>query len=279
MKPEDKAKIQQALEALESFLTDDLRPIRADKAIAALRQLLEQPVQEPVEMREVLVKIARFLDVVRVYAQDIQPKNELETDKPLHWKARELQDEVIRLLDTTPQAQPAPVQEPKYWDVVDPAGNIVASETDAIRGWARIAGSYKPTVEGLLGLHDQGWRVLPKVAPPAQPEPVQEPDAVVTGHYGGNCVVTPTDPSRVFNTGTVFYTQPTDHSEQHLDMVDHGDELTIAYLDGVHTGKQIAKREWVGLTDEERRKLFDPLHDAPFEFAKRIESKLKEKNT
>jgi hypothetical protein len=61
--------------------------------------------------------------------------------------------------------------------------------------------------------------------------------------------------------------------------VDHGDELTIAYLDGVHTGKQIAKREWVGLTDEERRKLFDPLHDAPFEFAKRIESKLKEKNT
>ena len=39
------------------------------------------------------------------------------------------------------------------------------------------------------------------------------------------------------------------------------------------------KREWVGLTDEERRKLFDPLHDAPFEFAKRIESKLKEKNT
>lgn len=36
---------------------------------------------------------------------------------------------------------------------------------------------------------------------------------------------------------------------------------------------------WVWLTDEERRKLFDPLHDAPFEFAKRIEAKLKEKNT
>jgi hypothetical protein len=35
----------------------------------------------------------------------------------------------------------------------------------------------------------------------------------------------------------------TDHSEQHLDMVDHGDELTIAYLDGVHTGKQLAKRD------------------------------------
>jgi hypothetical protein len=62
------------------------------------------PVQEPVATREVLVKIARFLGVVRVYAQDIQPKHELETDKPLHWKARELQDEVIKLIDTTPPA-------------------------------------------------------------------------------------------------------------------------------------------------------------------------------
>ena len=58
--------------------------------------------------------------------------------------------------------------EPEYWNVISPAGSIVASETDAIRGWARIAGSYKPTVESLLGFHDQGWRVLPKVAPPAQ---------------------------------------------------------------------------------------------------------------
>lgn len=63
------------------------------------------------------------------------------------------------------------VQDPVYWNVVDPAGNIVASETDAIRGWARIAGSYKPTVEGLLGFHDQGWRVLPKVTPPAAQKP------------------------------------------------------------------------------------------------------------
>jgi hypothetical protein len=67
------------------------------------------------------------------------------------------------------------VQEPEYWNVLDPTGNVVASETDAIRGWARIAGSYKPTVEGLLGFHDQGWRVLPKVPPPAQPA---VPDAI-----------------------------------------------------------------------------------------------------
>jgi hypothetical protein len=75
-------------------------------------------------------------------------------------------------------AQPTPVREPEYWNVIDPAGNIVASETDAIRGWARIAGSYKPTVEGLLGFHDQGWRVLPKVTPPAAQPAV--PDAMTS---------------------------------------------------------------------------------------------------
>jgi len=59
------------------------------------------------------------------------------------------------------------------------------------------------------------------------PEPVQEPDAVVTGYHGGQCVITPTDPARVFNTGTVFYTQPADHSEQHLDMVRALDALLV----------------------------------------------------
>jgi hypothetical protein len=34
------------------------------------------------------------------------------------------------------------------------------------------------------------------------------PVAVVSGYYGGQCVVTPTDPARVFNTGTAFYTTP-----------------------------------------------------------------------
>jgi hypothetical protein len=68
-------------------------------------------------------------------------------------------------------AQPAPVQEPVAWNVIDPFGNIVATEKNAIRGWARVEG-YKPTVEGLLGFHEKGWRVLPA----AQPAPVQGPD-------------------------------------------------------------------------------------------------------
>jgi hypothetical protein len=75
----------------------------------------------------------------------------------------------VRTVNGVPDdAPPLPVQELGYWHVIDSAGNIVASETNAIRGWARIAGSYKPTVEGLLGFHDQGWRVVPAPPPPVQ---------------------------------------------------------------------------------------------------------------
>jgi len=83
-----------------------------------------------------------------------------DTEHP-NFKRRRL-DARIAIHDALAQ----PVQKPEYWNVIDPSGNIVASETDAIRGWARIAGSYKLTVEGLLGFHEQGWRVLPKVTPP-----------------------------------------------------------------------------------------------------------------
>jgi hypothetical protein len=61
---------------------------------------------------------------------------------------------------------------------------------------------------------------------------------------------------------------------------DHGNELTIAYMSGLHDGKQ--KREWVGLTDEEIATISKETH---FEskpvtaFARAIEAKLKEKNT
>jgi uncharacterized small protein (DUF1192 family) len=37
---------------------------------------------------------------------------------------------------------------------------------------------------------------------------VQEPVAVVSGYYGGQCVVLPTNPARLFNSGTAFYTAP-----------------------------------------------------------------------
>jgi hypothetical protein len=191
MKPEDKAVVQQVRKYLVPGAIVPVDVPTTQLLLRVLRQLLEQPapVQEPVEMREVLVKIARFLGVVRVYAQDIQPKNELETDKPLHWKARELQDEVIRLLDTTPPAQPA-VQDKRLK--------------------VKLGSQYGHDLNG-------HWFYL---------QPADEfAEAALYKHTG------------------VAAPQPADHSEQDLYMVDHGDELTIAYLDGVHTGKKIAKRD------------------------------------
>jgi len=39
---------------------------------------------------------------------------------------------------------------------------------------------------------------------PAQQEPV----AVVSGYYGGQCVILPIDPARIFNSNTPLYTSP-----------------------------------------------------------------------
>lgn len=39
---------------------------------------------------------------------------------------------------------------------------------------------------------------------PAQQEPV----AVVSGYYGGQCVILPIDPARIFNSNTALYTTP-----------------------------------------------------------------------
>jgi len=46
------------------------------------------------------------------------------------------------------------------WVLLDPAGNERARESSCIHAWARIDG-YKPTVEGLLGYQEAGWRVIP----------------------------------------------------------------------------------------------------------------------
>jgi hypothetical protein len=62
---------------------------------------------------------------------------------------------------------------------------------------------------------------------------------------------------------------------------DHGDELTIAYLDGVHTGKQIAKRELVWLTNDERFSLeYTPqgAKRTPIAMSFAVEAKLRDKN-
>jgi hypothetical protein len=82
-----------------------------------------------------------------------------------------------------------------------------------------------------------------------QPAPVQEPVAVVSGYYGGQCVVLPTNPARLFNSGTAFYTAP-----------------------------PAAQKPWVGLTDEEIEAIPLRQPNGFAGFARAVEAKLKEKN-
>jgi hypothetical protein len=62
----------------------------------------------------------------------------------------------------------------------------------------------------------------------------------------------------------------------------NSDELTIAYMSGLHRGKEVAQRTWVGLTDEEVTWLCNTAksHEQTWGmFVRTIEAKLKEKNT
>ena len=52
-----------------------------------------------------------------------------------------------------------------------------------------------------------GQDSVTNATPPAA-APVQEPVAIVSGYYGGQCVVLPTNPAQLFNSGTAFYTTP-----------------------------------------------------------------------
>jgi hypothetical protein len=85
-----------------------------------------------------------------------------------------------------------------------------------------------------------------------QPAPVQEPVAVVSGYYGGQCVILPINPARLFNAGTAIYTTP-----------------------------PAAQKPWVDLPDEEIDALaelhgLDYMSYAPF--VRALEQRLKEKN-
>jgi len=67
------------------------------------------------------------------------------------------------------------------------------------------------------------------------------------------------------------------------DEPEHSDELTIAYMSGLHRGKELAQRTWVGLTADEMESLFQLatyMDDTDYiHMLMMAEDKLKEKNT
>jgi hypothetical protein len=100
-----------------------------------------------------------------------------------------------------------------------------------------------------------GPLILGSTTPPAQPAPVQEPVAYLCENAVGHKYFRWKKPSSEFKPTALYTTPPA------------------------------AQRQWVGLTDEERNKLWrdvvkwgDPSHD-DVDLIKAIEAKLKEKNT
>ena len=118
-----------------------------------------------------------------------------------------------------------------------------------------------------------------------QPEPVQEPVATLEDLEQEIYENTRQFVSRdvmEWMLKRYYTTPPAQPATEDSSEVDHGDELTIAYLDGVHTGKKLVKREWVWLTDDEQDEIaayhgLDCMVYKPAFHA--IKAKLKEKNT
>jgi hypothetical protein len=120
---------------------------------------------------------------------------------------------------------------------------------------------------------------------PAQPAPVQEEkqSEIFCGVDFADGVLSvrvllrrPNDVAELLHSEQIDLPLSAQPSTEDSSEVDHGDELTIAYLDGVHTGKQIAKREWVGLTNEE--KIECCYFDERWDCVEATEAKLREKN-
>jgi len=101
----------------------------------------------------------------------------------------------------------------------------------------------------------------------------QEPAAVVSGYYGGQCVILPTDPARIYNSNTPLYTtpQPCPTCE------------ALARTVMLDQTSHDAQRK--PLTDEEIDKAWRscdytvPWEQHRIDIARAIEAKLKEKNT
>jgi hypothetical protein len=97
MKPEDKAVVQQALDALGNITNFE----RLEKARAALRQLLEQP--EPVQDGWILVPVTPTNDMTSAMADALEdPENERSS-----WDLAENMWHAMLPKVPTPPAQPA----------------------------------------------------------------------------------------------------------------------------------------------------------------------------
>ena len=174
---------------------------------------------------------------------------------------------LLNAITAIKEALAQPEQESTNWHVIDPTGNVVATEKDAIHGWARLGG-FKPTLEVLLAHHESGWRVVP-----APPLPVQ-PDQSVAGYCKKIAeLIAERDSLRA------ALAQPVQPEQEPVAWEQFHEHMAGSFY--THP----PQRTWVGLTDEEiadcaeKMEASDPTDSFWREFFRGIEAKLKEKNT
>jgi len=214
MNQQQREVVQQALELLDKqWQCSEVWSLEeSQEAAEALRQLLEQPVQEPCGWQ---------------FYQDGKWHNGMDSND--HRANTMAAGFPVR--DVYPEAQPAPVQQ-------------------------------KPLFADIIAQHPG----LAEELKAMDAAPVQEPSLLATLKAVQGTLIAANEQGQIADT--IWFSE----YETLFDFIG-------AEIDKAEQATPPAQPDaWVGLADEERRKLFDPLHDAPFEFAKRIEAKLREKN-
>jgi hypothetical protein len=257
-----------ALEALEQIASAMPFPV-GRKAIAAIKQAraLDKKAENARELGLDYEPVREDWGPGPHEVHSLPPAAPVQ-DNDAHYKG--VVEGVQKLFDDK-RAQPAPA--PKGWKMVpvEPTREMWTAVNKLDDQCA--AGNY----DGKGCSIEQAWNCLLDAAPTppeAQPAHTQDIPDLIAGALG-------------VSRGTAYDMMREALKEASpVQEPDHGDELTIAYMSGVHRGKELAaQRQWVGLTDEERNKLWrdvvkwgDPSHD-DVDLIKAIEAKLKELNT
>jgi hypothetical protein len=209
-----KTAMKLALEALENAEYGDYDKKELNEAITALQKALaqelrsdEQPAheQEPYpfeEMQEEILRLSKIISTNAFYqaghanalewAEEMAVLEDPRTSDWVYDDPHELAKALRKGPDFWPTTQPAQ-QEPVAWQYRD----------------ARDDGTWGAWIGCDKRLAEDEYRQVRALYASPQPAPVQqEPVAIVSGYYGGQCVILPIDPARIFNSNTALYTSP-----------------------------------------------------------------------
>ena len=131
------------------------------------------------------------------------------------------------------------------------ARRVASAEKQEPVDWKRFYELERKKKEAIEKKYERDIAKLPRIIPMEAEK--QEPVAVVSGYYGGQCVVLPTNPSRLFNSGTALYTTPPAQEFVCSTGLCH---FTLTQTNvgigerGMESYEAAKKRGWVGVSDE-----------------------------